>query len=163
MFDWFTFKNHFFQLPISPHPMHVLHIPCMCQWFLVFKEYGWGCWFGWVAHCLFWMRFWAAEYIHDWKWHSKPVGLKHSGNESRSLGQTENFVFCFRRALYSVQRIFCQLSESLAAEPSWYSSIVNYFWFACNPEWLVSLFLVCHWWMTRKSGSILYHCFWHYE
>ena len=46
-------------------------------------------------------------------------------NEKEGFGQFEDFVFCFQRTSSSAWWIFRELSESLAAESFWYSSIVS--------------------------------------
>ena len=95
--------------------------------------------------------------------------------EKEGFGQTEDFVFCFLRALCSACRIFCELSESLAAESFWYSSIVshlasdlsailiNLFIFISlslmdfNEEWTDSASLFSTWsidsWMSSKIST----------
>ena len=101
-----------------------LRIPCKCQWFLVFEGCGWV--LVWVGVTLTFLNEMLSCGVYPWlKLAFRNCWLKaHCGNEKEGFEQTEDFVFMVNGEL--LVRLDEFLSELLAAESFWYSSIISY-------------------------------------
>ena len=149
----------------TPHPMQVS---------MIFGVSGvWMKLLVWVSRTLPFLNRMLSCGVYSWlKLAFRNCWLKTlCGKENEGFGGTEDFVFCFQRALCSACRIFHELSGLLAAESFWYSSIVSHpasdlsailiklFIFFnlslmdVNEEWTNSASLFSTWWIDSWMSS----------